>query len=553
MNTLGQKVIYQIYPKSFYDSNADGIGDLRGIISKIPYLKKLHVDFIWFNPFFVSPQHDNGYDIADYYRIDPRFGTMADFEALVAGLKAAGIGVMLDMVFNHCATAHPWFQKALAGDPYYQAFFYLRTAKPDGSLPNNWQSKFGGPAWAEFGDNHQYYLHLYDPSQADLNWHNPAVRSELQKIVRFWIHKGVKGFRFDVLNVIGKGDDLVDSTSPEQEKQLYTDTPVVRQYLRELNQATFGQDDATITVGEMSSTSIANSIAYTQPGQHGLSMVFTFHHLKVDYQNGQKWTKVPYDFKQLKNVLTTWQTGMDQGGGWSALFWNNHDQPWALNRFGDSQHARVKSAEMLATSMHLLRGTPFIYMGEEIGMVNPNYQRMSDYVDIEAKNAYEMLLKKGLSPTDAFAIIKTKARDNSRTPMHWDNSRYAGFSSVKPWLMPTGQDQINVEAELQHGEIFTYYQKLIWLRKHEQLISAGHIAMLWPDDPQVFAYNRSLPEQSQQLLVINNFSNHSKQLPLGPVWENRSAKVLISNYGVSLKQLPQVLSLRPYESIAVKC
>mgnify|MGYP001250901109 CR=1 FL=1 len=553
MSTLGQKVIYQIYPKSFYDSNADGIGDLRGIISKIPYLKKLHVDFIWFNPFFVSPQHDNGYDIADYYQIDPRFGTMADFEALVAGLKAAGIGVMLDMVFNHCSTAHPWFQKALAGDPYYQAFFYLRPAKPDGSLPNNWQSKFGGPAWAKFGDSHQYYLHLYDPSQADLNWHNPAVRSELQKIVRFWMHKGVKGFRFDVLNVIGKGNDLVDSTSPEQEKQLYTDTPIVRQYLRELNQATFGQDDGTITVGEMSSTSIANSIAYTQPGKHGLSMVFTFHHLKVDYQNGQKWTKVPYDFKQLKNVLTTWQTGMDQGGGWSALFWNNHDQPWALNRFGDSQHARVKSAEMLATSMHLLRGTPFIYMGEEIGMVNPNYQRMSDYVDIEAKNAYEMLLKKGLSPTDAFAIIKTKARDNSRTPMHWDNSRYAGFSSVKPWLMPTGQDQINVEAELQHGEIFTYYQKLIWLRKHEPLISAGHIAMLWPDDSQVFAYNRSLPGQSQQLLVINNFSNQSKQLPLGPVWENRSAKVLISNYGVSLEQLPHVLSLRPYESIAAKC
>lgn len=287
MVNLGEKVIYQIYPKSFYDSNHDGVGDLRGIIEKIDYLKQLNIDLIWFNPFFVSPQNDNGYDIADYRAIDPRFGTMADFEESVAKLDQAGIGVMLDMVFNHCSTEHVWFQKALAGDPYYQAFFYLRAPKPDGSLPTNWESKFWGPAWAKFGDTGQYYLHLYDPTQADLDWHNPNVRREVAAIVNFWRQKGVKGFRFDVLNVIGKANELVDSIDPAHEKPLYTDTPVVHDYIQELNRATFGQDATIITVGEMSSTSIENSIAYTKPDNDELSMVFSFHHLKVDYDHGK--------------------------------------------------------------------------------------------------------------------------------------------------------------------------------------------------------------------------------------------------------------------------
>ncbi|MGO1780514.1 MAG: alpha,alpha-phosphotrehalase [Lactobacillus delbrueckii] len=549
MQNLGQKVIYQIYPKSFYDANGDGIGDLRGIIEKIDYIKKLNVDMIWFNPFYVSPQNDNGYDIANYREIDPLFGTMADFEELQAKLADIGVGVMLDMVLNHCSTEHEWFKKALAGDEKYRKFFYLRPGKPDGSLPNNWQSKFGGPAWSKFGDTDLYYLHLYDPTQADLDWHNPEVRKELEDVVNFWRGKGVRGFRFDVINVIGKSEDLVDSTDPTEEKTLYTDTPVVHDYLKELNRTTFGQDEDSITVGEMSSTTIPNSVRYTNPKEKELSMVFTFHHLKVDYKDGEKWTKTPFDFMKLKGLLSSWQTGMTEGGGWNAVFWNNHDQPWALNRFGDPVHYREKSAEMLAATIHFLRGTPFIYQGEELGMVNPDYQSMDEYVDVECKNAYQELLDKGMSEDEAFAIIKAKSRDNSRVPMHWDDSKYAGFSQVKPWLLPTHQDEINVKKELAEGEIFAFYQKLIALRKQEAVISAGGFREILPDDQQVFAYVREL--DGEKLVVFNNFYGKEAVISV-PSDLQECGQVLLDNYQRELSCLPGELSLRPYESLAFR-
>lgn len=549
MQNLGQKVIYQIYPKSFYDANGDGIGDLRGIIEKIDYIKKLNVDMIWFNPFYVSPQNDNGYDIANYREIDPLFGTMADFEELQAKLADIGVGVMLDMVLNHCSTEHEWFKKALAGDEKYRKFFYLRPGKPDGSLPNNWQSKFGGPAWAKFGDTDLYYLHLYDPTQADLDWHNPEVRKELEDVVNFWRGKGVRGFRFDVINVTGKSEDLVDSTDPTEEKTLYTDTPVVHDYLKELNRTTFGQDEDSITVGEMSSTTIPNSVRYTNPKEKELSMVFTFHHLKVDYKDGEKWTKTPFDFMKLKGLLSSWQTGMTEGGGWNAVFWNNHDQPWALNRFGDPVHYREKSAEMLAATIHFLRGTPFIYQGEELGMVNPDYQSMDEYVDVECKNAYQELLDKGMSEDEAFAIIKAKSRDNSRVPMHWDDSKYAGFSQVKPWLLPTHQDEINVKKELAEGEVFAFYQKLIALRKQEAVISAGGFREILPDDQQVFAYVREL--DGEKLVVFNNFYGKEAVISV-PSDLQECGQVLLDNYQRELSCLPGELSLRPYESLAFR-
>ena len=549
MQNLGQKVIYQIYPKSFYDANGDGIGDLRGIIEKIDYIKKLNVDMIWFNPFYVSPQNDNGYDIANYREIDPLFGTMNDFEELQAKLADIGVGVMLDMVLNHCSTEHEWFKKALAGDEKYRKFFYLRPGKPDGSLPNNWQSKFGGPAWSKFGDTDLYYLHLYDPTQADLDWHNPEVRKELEDVVNFWRGKGVRGFRFDVINVTGKSEDLVDSTDPTEEKTLYTDTPVVHDYLKELNRTTFGQDEDSITVGEMSSTTIPNSVRYTNPKEKELSMVFTFHHLKVDYKDGEKWTKTPFDFMKLKGLLSSWQTGMTEGGGWNAVFWNNHDQPWALNRFGDSVHYREKSAEMLAATIHFLRGTPFIYQGEELGMVNPDYQSMDEYVDVECKNAYQELLDKGMSEDEAFAIIKAKSRDNSRVPMHWDDSKYAGFSQVKPWLLPTHQDEINVKKELAEGEIFAFYQKLIALRKQEAVISAGGFREILPDDQQVFAYVREL--DGEKLVVFNNFYGKEAVISV-PSDLQECGQILLDNYQRELSCLPGELSLRPYESLAFR-
>ena len=547
---LGKKVIYQIYPKSFYDSNNDGIGDLRGIIAKLDYIKRLNVDMIWFNPFFVSPQNDNGYDIANYRQVDPRFGTMADLEEMIAKLKEIGVGVMFDMVLNHCSTDHEWFQKALAGDEYYQKFFYLRPGK-DGGYPNNWQSKFGGPAWSKFGDTDLYYLHLYDKTQADLDWHNPAVRKELFEVVNFWRQKGVHGFRFDVINVTGKDTVLVDSTNIEQEKRLYTDTPVVQDYLRELNAQSFGQDPEAITVGEMSSTTIPNSIAYTKPENHELSMTFAFHHLKTDYMDGQKWTQTPFDFQALKHYLLDWQEEIAQGGGWQALFWNNHDQPWALNRFGDPGQYRVKSAEMMAATIHLMRGTPYIYMGEELGMVDPSYQSMAEYVDVEAQNAYQELVAGGRDPQEAFAIVHSKARDNSRVPMHWDASQYAGFSQVKPWLMPTDQAKINVHQELTSGEIFAFYQQLIALRKQDELVSNGHIHSILRDHDQVLAYVRSLPERPDQLAVFSNFYGQETTVVI-PAELRKAGEVVVTNYGRVLTSLAEELTLQPYETLAFR-
>lgn len=541
------KVIYQIYPKSFYDSNNDGIGDLRGIIKKIPYLAKLHVDMIWFNPFFVSPQYDNGYDIANYYQIDPVFGTMDDFEELVQKLKAQHIEVMLDMVLNHVSTDHEWFQKALAGNQRYQNYFYIRKAKTDGSVPNNWTSKFGGTAWAKFGNTDNYYLHLYDKHQADLNWHNPEVRKELFKVINFWHAKGVKGFRFDVINVTGKDTVLRDAPAGVESKFMYTDTPIVQDYLKEMNQAAL-QDPEIITVGEFSSASVTNGVKYTQPDEHELTMAFTFHHLKVDYDHGQKWTKIPFDFAALKQTLNEWQVGMNKGNGWNALFWNNHDQPWALNRFGDPVHYREKSAEMLATTIHLLRGTPYIYQGEEIGMSDPNYQSIDDYVDVEALNAYHTLLKSGHSPQDALAIVKSKARDNSRVPMHWDNTKYAGFSKVKPWLKPTNQQNINVDDELRHGEIFNYYQKLINLRKQFKIISEGDYQPFELAHPTVFAYLRTY--QSQRLLVLNNFYGKVATISIPEKFTSPDANILINNYSTP-ERVSNSLRLEPYQSLAI--
>ena len=550
---LGKKIIYQIYPKSFYDSNNDGVGDLRGIIQKIPYIQRLNVDMIWFNPFFVSPQKDNGYDIADYYHIDPRFGTMADFEELVSRLKKINVEVMLDMVFNHCSTENEWFKKALAGDPKYMKYFYLRPAKADGSLPNNWHSKFGGPAWAKFGNTDLYYLHLYDKSQADLDWHNPDVRQEAAKIVNFWRQKGVKGFRFDVLNVIGKNEKLCDASSFLEEKKLYTDTPIVQKYIKELNHESFGQDKDDITVGEMSSTTLEKAIDYTKPANDELSMVFAFHHLKVDYENNQKWTTKPFDFMELKHIFNEWQTKIDEGDGWQALFWNNHDQPWALSRFGDPINYREKSAEMLATTIHLMRGTPYIYMGEEIGMIDPHYYSIHNYVDVEALNAYKEMINNGKSAHEAFRIIKKKARDNARVPMHWDNSSNAGFTTAKPWLRPTDQAQINVADELAHGEIFNYYQKLIHLRKSEELIAHGHFKPELNTHHQVMAYRRYEDTNSPQLLVLNNFYGYEPWCPLPKDFQNKKVTVMISNYDHPLTlKLKDALHLHPYEALALK-
>ena len=532
------KVVYQIYPKSYKDTTGNGIGDFRGIIEKIPYLAKLGVDMVWLNPFYPSPQRDNGYDISDYMAVDPLFGDMADFEEMVRVGKEHKIDFMLDMVLNHCSTEHEWFQKALAGDQYYQDFFFIQ------DQPTDWQSKFGGSAWAPFGDTGKYYLHLFDETQADLNWRNPNVRKELFKVVNFWRDKGVKGFRFDVINLIGKDEVLADC--PENEgKPAYTDKPIVHDYLRMMNEATFGSDDGFMTVGEMSSTTMGNCVLYSSPDRQELSMTFNFHHLKVDYKDGQKWTLAPFDFEELKRLYHSWGKEMSDKNGWSALFWNNHDQPRALNRFVDIQHFRKEGATMLAASIHLSRGTPYIYMGEEIGMVDPDYDSMDDYVDVESINAYQMLLKEGKSVQEAFRIIQAKSRDNSRIPMQWDASENAGFTKGNLWLKAgKSYPQINVENEIK-GPIFAFYQNLIRLRKEMPIISEGSYKPAFEDSQQVYAFERQYKDE--KLLVLNNFYATEVEIELPAAYQN--GQILISNY--EDEEVSEKILLKPYQTLTI--
>ncbi|GAA0369160.1 alpha,alpha-phosphotrehalase [Alkalibacterium iburiense] len=546
MANFHDKVVYQAYPKSFKDTDGNGVGDLKGVKEKLPYLADLGVDMLWLNPFYISPQNDNGYDVADYTSIDPLFGTWEDFDSLVEEANKHGIDLMLDMVLNHTSTEHEWFQKALAGEEKYQDYYILRELQEDGSLPTNWESKFGGKAWSKFGDTDKYYLHLYDVTQADLDWRNPEVREELYKVVNFWLEKGVKGFRFDVINVIGKDEELKDADDGVG-KSHYTDTPIVHEYIHELNQRTYGQYDDIITVGEMSSTTVEHGIKYSNPDREEMSMIFSFHHLKVDYKEGEKWTTMPFDFLELKRILDEWQVGMDEGGGWNALFLNNHDQPRANSRFGDPENYPVETSTMLAQTIHFLRGTPYIYQGEEIGMTNPDFDDIDDYVDVETHNAYKELKEKGLSEDEIMDIIKAKSRDTSRTPMQWDDSKHAGFTDGEPWLkVAENYKTINTENEENSRKIYNYYKELIRLRKEYPIIQEGDYEALELDHPSIFAYVRTL--DNEKLLVLNHFYAEEDSITIPDELAEMNATYLIGNSGE--RQLESSFKMGPYETIA---
>ena len=546
MAKFHDKVVYQAYPKSFKDTDGNGIGDLRGIKEKLPYLADLGIDMLWLNPFYISPQNDNGYDVADYTSIDPLFGTWEDFDTLVEEASKHRIDLMLDMVLNHTSTEHEWFQKALAGDKKYQDYYILRELQEDGSLPTNWESKFGGKAWSKFGDTDKYYLHLYDVTQADLDWRNPEVREELYKVVNFWLEKGVKGFRFDVINVIGKDEELKDADDGVG-KSHYTDTPIVHDYIHELNQRTYGQYDDIMTVGEMSSTTVEHGIKYSNPDRNEMSMIFSFHHLKVDYKDGEKWTTIPFDFLELKRILDEWQVGMDEGGGWNALFFNNHDQPRANSRFGDPKNYPVETSTMLAQTIHLLRGTPYIYQGEEIGMTNPDFDDINDYVDVETHNAYKKLKEEGLSEEETMDIIKEKSRDTSRTPMQWDDSVHAGFTDGEPWLkVPDNYKTINTENEENSRKIYNYYKELIRLRKEHPIIQEGDYEALELEHPSIFAYVRTL--NNEKLLVLNHFYAEEDSITIPDELIEMDATYLIGNSGE--RQLESSFEMGPYETVA---
>ena len=538
---LGNKVVYQIYPKSFQDTNSDGIGDLKGIIKHLDYLEELGVDYIWITPFYVSPQNDNGYDIADYRNIDPMYGTMEDFDLLVKEAAKRNIYLMMDMVFNHCSTRHEWFQKALKGDPYYRDFFIFKKGK-NGLPPTNWESNFGGDAWSYLPETDEYYLHLFHVTQADLNWDNPNVRQACYEIVNFWIDKGVKGFRFDVINLISKTGIYEDDLTGNG-KKYYTDGPRIHEYLQELNRNTFGRYDDIITVGEMSSTTLENSIRYSNPASHELSMIFSFHHLRIDYPSGNKWQIQPFRFHDLKKNLFTWQREMEKGGGWNALFWCNHDQPRIVSRIGDEGKYRLESAKMLATTIHGLKGTPYIYQGEEIGMTNAGFTDISQYRDIESLNYYNLMKRKGKPEEEIYESLRRKSRDNSRTPMQWDDSENAGFSDVQPWIsVIPNYKEINTLDRESDNSIFNYYRKLIRLRKAVPVIADGIFEALLEDDDQILAYKRT--DSTQELYVFCNYFPEETQVSLNIPTDCRC---ILSNYNEDIR--PENLTLRPYEAV----
>ena len=545
MMNFKNKVVYQIYTKSFRDSNGDGLGDIRGIIEKLDYLRDLGVDCLWLTPFFKSPLNDNGYDISDYLSIDPVFGSMEDVEELIAQAERRGLGLMFDMVFNHTSTEHEWFRRALAGEKKYQDYYIFREGAPD-QPPTNWESKFGGNAWAYVPELGKWYLHLFDRTQADLNWDNPEVREELKDVLRFWKAKGVRGFRFDVVNLISKPAVFQDDNSGDG-RRFYTDGPHVHEYLKELV-ADAGIGDM-MTVGEMSSTSLDNCIRYTNPSEKELSMSFNFHHLKVDYKDGDKWELQPPDLGSLKKLLTAWQLEMQKGAGWNAVFWCNHDQPRVVSRFGDDKRYWKESAKMLATCIHLLRGTPYIFQGEELGMTNAGYTDIGQYRDVESLNYYRIMRQNGKTEEDAMETLRQRSRDNGRTPMQWDASPNAGFTSGIPWITPPENFKtINVEAERQDSDsILQYYKKLIGLRKEYPVIADGTIDFLYRDRTDVFAYRRSL--DSDELLVYNNLTGGEVLLE-DTAWTDYCTK-MIGNYpDVMLKD--GHLVLRPYESLVFR-
>ncbi len=546
MRDFKKSCVYQIYPKSFCDTSGSGMGDLKGITAKLDYLKDLGIDYIWCTPFYASPQRDNGYDVSNYLSVDPAYGTMADLEELIAEAGKREIGLMLDMVFNHTSTEHEWFQRALAGDDKYKQYYIVKSGRADGRPPTNWVSKFGGNAWEYVPAWEAYYLHLFDRTQADLNWENPEVREEIKKVLQFWIKKGVRGFRFDVINLIAKPARYEDDHKGDG-RRFYTDGAKVHEYLKEISADCGFYENGLLTVGEMSSTSLGNCIRYSDPEEKELNMCFNFHHLKTDYKDGDKWALQDCDFEELKKIFHTWQMGMQQANGWNSVFWCNHDQPRIISRFGDQTEYYQESAKMLAGMIHLMRGTPYIYQGEEIGMTNAGFGSLEEYRDVESINYYHILKEQGMKEQEILHILGARSRDNARTPMQWNSEAYGGFSKNRPWIdVNRNYKKINVQENLQSPDsIWYFYQQLIRMRKEYDVISHGAYEPLYEEHPDVFAYRRVYDEE--ELLVLANFHGHDTRLILEQE-ETGNYSCVLSNY--KKRDLEKILEMKPYELIA---
>lgn len=548
-----ESVVYQIYPRSFCDSNGDGIGDLNGITGKLDYLKELGIDVIWLSPVYKSPNDDNGYDISDYQAIMDEFGTMEDFDRMLATAHEKGIKIMMDLVVNHTSDEHKWFiESRKSTDNPYRDYYIWRPAKEDGSLPNNWGSCFSGPAWEYDKTTDMYFLHLFSKKQPDLNWDNPAVRQDVFDMMNWWLKKGVDGFRMDVISLISKEPGLPDKETGINGYATFNvsaNGPHVHEYLQEMRQKALNNAD-TITVGECSGVTLEEAKKYARSDEKELNMVFQFEHMDVDSdEKAGKWTTRKMDLRNLKKILTRWQKGL-QDIAWNSLYWENHDQPRSVSRFGnDSDEYREISAKMLATCIHMMQGTPYVYQGEELGMTNCPFNTLDNFRDLESINAFHELTEQGkMTEEDMMAAIGYKGRDNARTPMQWDDSAYAGFSTTNPWIMVNpnytkinAKDQVNRE-----DSVFKYYQKLIKLRHESELIVYGTYDLILDDDKDIYAYIRTLGDK--KLIVYCNFSENTREVELPEEFVNK--KVLISNY--SDAKANQKITLRPYEAIVIQ-
>ena len=548
-----ESVVYQIYPRSFCDSNGDGIGDLNGITGKLDYLKELGIDVIWLSPVYKSPNDDNGYDISDYQAIMDEFGTMEDFDRMLATAHEKGIKIMMDLVVNHTSDEHKWFiESRKSTDNPYRDYYIWRPAKEDGSLPNNWGSCFSGPAWEYDKTTDMYFLHLFSKKQPDLNWDNPAVRQDVFDMMNWWLKKGVDGFRMDVISLISKEPGLPDKEPGINGYATFNvsaNGPHVHEYLQEMRQKALNNAD-TITVGECSGVTLEEAKKYARSDEKELNMVFQFEHMDVDSdEKAGKWTTRKMDLRNLKKILTRWQKGL-QDIAWNSLYWENHDQPRSVSRFGnDSDEYREISAKMLATCIHMMQGTPYVYQGEELGMTNCPFNTLDNFRDLESINAFHELTEQGkMTEEDMMAAIGYKGRDNARTPMQWDDSAYAGFSTANPWIMVNpnytkinAKDQVNRE-----DSVFKYYQKLIKLRHESELIVYGTYDLILDDDKDIYAYIRTLGDK--KLIVYCNFSENTREAELPEEFTN--GKVLISNY-IDAK-VNHKITLRPYEAIVIQ-
>lgn len=545
-----KSVVYQIYPKSFNDSNGDGIGDIQGIIEKLDYLKDLGIDVIWLCPIYDSPQVDNGYDIRNYKAIYEQYGTMEDFDLLLDEVHKRDMKLIMDLVVNHTSDEHVWFVESRKNkDNPYRDYYIWRDGKEDGTPPNNWGSIFSGSTWEYDEATNQYYLHLFAVKQPDLNWENQNVRKDIYEMMKFWLDKGIDGFRMDVINFISKDQRFPDGEVKEGEHfgdggPYFVNGPRIHEYIREMNREVLSKYDV-MTVGEMPGASPEDAKIYTNPENKELNMVFTFEHMNLDCQNGDKWDLKPLNLVDLKENFEKWQTAL-HGVGWNSLYWNNHDQPRIVSRFGDEGVYREKSAKMLATCLHMMQGTPYIYQGEEIGMTNVLFESLEDYRDIELLNMYKEKKELGWSHEKIMEAIYTKGRDNARTPMQWDDSENAGFTEGTPWIKVNPRyKEINAKAALEDRDsIYYYYQKLIKLRKEMDVITTGKFELLLRDDPNIFAYKRISAEE--KLIVLCNFSAGHVDIKNSEILSQiKNASIVITNE----KRKKDRNRLNPYESV----